>query len=159
APLCRAPLSSPRELDPRSENFRDAPCLSDTAARGERRLGIEHFADRADARLAQVRKEPLDCCSRALEVVRIDLQPRVDERTSEPGPYRSLVIRGVPRSQVAEVPRLEIRVVGRERTQADRRQQSVADDADDWLPSSLLEHRMRQRNGEDLIRPDLAVDA
>jgi hypothetical protein len=38
-----------------AQRFRDAPGLGDAAARSERRLGVEDFADRADAGFSEMR--------------------------------------------------------------------------------------------------------
>ena len=89
----------------------------------------------------------------------IHLQPRVDERTDQPAPHRALVIGRVARAQVAEVARLVVGVAGRERAQADRRQQPIAHDAHHRLPAVARQHRMRQRDREHLVRPALRIVA
>jgi hypothetical protein len=44
-------------LDPAAQHFRHAPSLRDTAARRVRSLRIEHFADRSNALLIEMRNE------------------------------------------------------------------------------------------------------
>src|SRR5439155_16866718 len=99
-------MSAARELDPGSQYFGDAPRLSDTAARRERRFRVENFADRPDARIVHVRHEPVEHALGANEVIRIHLQPGVDERADETDPDRALVIRRIARAEVSEVARL-----------------------------------------------------
>src|ERR1700737_569912 len=43
-----------------AEHFRDAPCLGDAAARRERWLRIEDFADRADAGFSEMRLKAVE---------------------------------------------------------------------------------------------------
>jgi hypothetical protein len=45
-------------LNPAPENFGDAPCLGDAAARHKRRFGVEDFADGADSGFDEMRPEP-----------------------------------------------------------------------------------------------------
>src|SRR5262249_6495700 len=98
--------SSSLDRDPRAQHLSDAPRLRDAAAGREWRLRVEHFADRSDARIVEVRQKTLERGARAREIVGIDLQPCIDERTGEPRPHRPLVIGGVARAEVAEVVRL-----------------------------------------------------
>src|SRR5690349_347541 len=98
-----------QETYPRPKDLSHAPRLSDTPTRGERFLRVEHLADRSNACVVEVRHESFERVARAVEVVRIHLQPRVDERTDEPCPHSALVVRGVARAQIAEVLRLVIR--------------------------------------------------
>ncbi len=81
----------------------------------EWRLGVEDFAHRSDARFVEMGGEPVERAARARDVVRIDLQPRVDVRSDEPAPHRALVVGRVARAQVAVVARLEVGIVGRQR--------------------------------------------
>src|SRR5262245_48915054 len=89
--------------EPGAENFRDGPRLRDAAARGVRFLRVEDLAQRADAVIAQLRAEAGEHLPRAGAIARIDAQPRVDERTHDPGPHRALVVRGIAGTQVAVV--------------------------------------------------------
>src|SRR5919198_3409747 len=102
------------ELHAGAQQLGYAPRLRDAAARREWRLGIEHLADRSDARIVHVREETVDTLLDGLEVVGMDLQPGVDERTDEPSPDRALVIGRVARAQIAEVARLVVGIAGRE---------------------------------------------
>ena len=90
---------------------------------------------------------------RARLVVRIHLQPRVDERADQPAPHRALVIGGVARAQIAVVLRLVVAMTGRQRAQSDGRQQAIADHVEDRPPALAVEHRVIERDREDLIRP------
>src|SRR5437868_4910061 len=84
---------------PRPERLGDAPRLRDAPARRVRRLGVEDLADRAEARLAEVRDEAVEAAPRAREVARVELQPCVDVRAREEGPDRPLVVRRVARAE------------------------------------------------------------
>src|SRR5947209_19121277 len=142
-----------RSQTPAPQDFGDAPRLRDAAARRERLDGVEDLADRADARLVQVRDEAFQKLARARAVFRVDFEPRVNERADEPGPDRALVVGGVARLQVAVVGRLELRVVGRERAQADGRQELLPRDFEHRLPALAFEHRVFERDGEELVGP------
>jgi hypothetical protein len=86
-----------------AQHFRNAPGLRDTTARGERRLGVKDFADRADTAFSEMRLEAVEempCCR---AVVRMDLEPSIDERADQPGLHRTLVIGGIASTQVAEI--------------------------------------------------------
>src|SRR5438876_8076791 len=123
-----------RELDPHAQHFGDAPRLSDTAARRVRRFRVEDLADRSNAPIVEVRNETVERMTCAVEIGGINLEPGVDEGADEPSPYGALVIRRVTRAKIAEVPRLVCRIAGRERSQADRRQQSIPNDAHHRYP-------------------------
>src|SRR5213593_528927 len=90
----------PCELHPCAERFGNAPRLRDTAARRKRPCCVEDLADRADARFVEVRYEAFEHALRAGHIGWIDFQPGVDERSHEPRPDRSLVVRGVAGAQV-----------------------------------------------------------
>ena len=76
------------------------------------RFGVEDLAERADARFVQVRREAFETAPRARLVVRMDLEPGIDERADQPAPDRALVVGGVARAQVAVVLRLVVAVPG-----------------------------------------------
>jgi hypothetical protein len=78
-----------RGLDQGAQHFGDAPGLGDAAARGERRFGIENLADRADASLAEMGLEGVEEMPRRLALFGVDLEPGVDKRADQPGPYRT----------------------------------------------------------------------
>ena len=86
-------------------------------------------------------------------VVWVDLEPRINERTNEPGPDRALVISCVAGAQVAVVTRLVIRMVRRQRPQADRREQALLHDLEHRLPARWGKDGMAEGDGQDLIRP------
>ena len=104
------------------------------------------------------------CCPRLTAMGRnsstpigIDAAPRVDEWSDQPRPDRPLVIREISRTQIAEILWLIVRVTRRERTQAVWREQLIVRHVDDGLPTLLIENGMRQRDREQLIRPNRVV--
>ena len=105
---------------PASQDFRDAPCLCDTAARSIWRFGVEDLANRAHARLAQMGLEAIQEFPDALDVLRMYFEPSVDEWTNEPSPHRPLVISRISRTKIAIIGALVILVILRERSQANR---------------------------------------
>ena len=93
-------------------------------------------------------------CARARAVVGVDAcsQASTNGPISQ-RPDRALVVGGVARAQVAVVVRLVVGVAGRERAQADRRQQALARPR--RAPAAqrvAVEHRVRQRDREELVR-------
>src|SRR5215208_3960259 len=86
-----------------AQHLSHTPRLRDTASGRKRGLSIEHFADRADARLVQMWNKPVQQtpCSRA--IFRMHFQPRFDERSDQPRPNRSLVISRVARAKIAVI--------------------------------------------------------
>src|SRR5260370_1386936 len=150
-------LSTARELHPHAQHFSHAPRLSDAPARREGRFGIEDFADRSDAGLVEVRHEPVERTLRAGQIVGVHLQPRIDERSSEPGPRGSLVVGRVTCAEIAEVSRLVFRIAGRERAETDAGEQPIAHDAHHRLPALLDEDGMRQGDGKNLIWPAFRI--
>src|SRR5271167_3575450 len=91
-----------------AQYFRDAPGLGDAAARCERRLGVEDFADRADAGFGEMRLETVEEMPRCRAIVGVNLEPSIDERADQPGPHRPLVVCRIAGAQVAEIARLVI---------------------------------------------------
>src|SRR6185436_6568768 len=144
-------------LDPAAQELGNAPGLSDTPPRGERRLGIEDLADRPDAGLVEMRDKALERLSHAGYVVWINLQPGVHIRSGQPAPDGALVVRRVARAQISVVARFEVRIVGRKRPESDRRQQFALNRADDFFPPGALEYRVVQRNRQQLIGPAFRV--
>src|SRR5437763_14821070 len=114
---------------------------------------VEHFADCAQAVLIHPLGKTLEKFSRGGVFARMDFEPRVDERPDEPGPHSSLVIRTVARTQIAGVNRFVIRMLRRERTQADRREQLFLGYIYDGSPPRLVENRMIERDRKQLVRP------
>src|SRR5262245_49025931 len=70
-----------RELHPEAQHLGHAPRLSNTPTRRERFLRVEHLADRSDAGIVEMRDEPVERVTSAVEIVGIDLQPGIDERS------------------------------------------------------------------------------
>src|SRR5258707_15226897 len=58
-----------------AEHFRDAPCLGNAAARRERRLRIEDFADRAGARLREMELQAVAEMPRRRTIIGVNPQP------------------------------------------------------------------------------------
>src|ERR1043165_8796099 len=81
----------------------------------------------------------------------MDSEPGVNKRADEPGPDGALMIGRVARLQVAVVGRLELRVVRRERAQADGRQKLLTRDFEHRLPARLVEHGVFERECEELV--------
>src|SRR5581483_7678825 len=148
-----------RELDHRPQHLGHAPRLRDAAARRIRRFRIEDLADRSDARIVEVLDESRQHLLRPVDVVRIHLQPRVDEWTDQPGPHRALVIRRVATPEIAEVLRFEFGIAWCQRPESYRRQQPLADHIHHRLPMRLIEDRVVQRNGEHLVGTAFRIDA
>ena len=92
-------------------------------------------------------------------VVRVHLEPGVDVRADQPRPDGALMVGGVARPQVAVVAGLVIGVARRQRPQADRRQQPLANDVEHRRPPLGVEDRVGQGDGEDLVRPASRVVA
>jgi hypothetical protein len=69
------------------------------------------------------------------------------------------VIRRVAGPEIPEVLRLVVAIVRRERAQADRRQQPLADDAHHRLPALARENGMRQGDRQHLVRTALRIVA
>src|ERR1051325_1643444 len=107
-----------------------APGWGDAAAGHVRFASVEHFADRAEAVVAQMSLENFEKFSRGRFVVWMNFQPGVDEWADEPGPNRALVISAVARAQVARVNRFVVGVIGGKRTQPERREQFFLDKID-----------------------------
>src|SRR6185437_1009269 len=60
-------------LQPCAQNFRDAPCLRDAAARQVRSFSIKNFADRSNASFSQVRNEALQLRQHRRALAFVDL--------------------------------------------------------------------------------------
>src|SRR5690242_3898391 len=98
-----------------------------------------------------MRAEAVEEAPRAFAILRMELQPGIDERPDQPSPYRPLMVGRVAGAEIAEVSRLEVRMARRERAQAEGCQQLALHGVDDRRPAARLEHRVRQRDGEDLV--------
>ena len=75
-----------------AQYFRDTPSLGDAAARGERWLGIEDFADRADAGFSEMRLKAVEETPRRRMIIGVNPEPSIDERADQPSPYRALMV-------------------------------------------------------------------
>src|SRR5439155_19900709 len=84
-------------------------------------------------------------------IVRVNFQPSIDKRANQPRPDRALMVSAVPRTQIAGINGLVFRIIGRKRPQSEWGEQVVFDDIDNGPPAFLIEHRMIERDGKDLI--------
>src|SRR5262249_21000313 len=132
-----------RHLDPCAQQLSDAPSLSDTTTRGERWIGVEYLTHRSDARFVEMGDEAFDHPLGGSLVIRIYLQPRIDEWTDQPCPHGPLVVGCVASAKIAVIPRLEIGIIRGERSQAERRQQPAAYRTQDRSPTLALQHLVR----------------
>src|SRR5262245_16582933 len=148
-----------RGLHPAAQDLRDAPRLRDASSRRVWIDGVEDLADGTDARLVEVRDEAVEESASAGAVFRVHLEPGIDEGTDEPRPDGALMVRGVPCPEIAVIGRLEIGMVQRERAKPERRHELVPRDVDHRLPSRAVEHWVRQRNGEELVRATCGIVA
>src|SRR3569833_2270721 len=135
----KLPLPRTRTLsaghDERTQQRGDAPGLRDAAARCERWDRVEHLADRADTRFAEVRDEAFELRASLGDVIRLQPHPRVDVGTDQPAPHGALVIRRIARAKVAVVAGLELWIAGCERALADRRDEQLHDDVPHRRPA------------------------
>src|ERR1700683_656006 len=96
-----AQLTGRTRLHQTSEHFGDAPGVRHTAARRKRGFGVEDFTDGTDARLfPDVLVEAMQKFIGFFKMIRTYFEPRVDERTDQPAPDRSLVVGGIPPTPV-----------------------------------------------------------
>src|SRR2546427_5717965 len=84
-------------------------------------------------------------------IVRMHFEPRVNKWANEPGPNRALMIRAIARTQITAVDWFVIRIVRRERTEANGRDQFFFRDLHDRSPMRRIQNRMIERNGKELI--------
>src|SRR5438105_3631749 len=141
--LCRnfpSPFWFTRGLDPAAQHFSDTPCLGNTAARRERRFGIENLTDRSDAGFVQVRPKADQKVARAGAIVQVDLEPGINERPDQPGPDGSLMISRIASPEIAEILGFVIRMIAAERAQTNGGEQFFAYDLEDRIPVLLIEH-------------------
>ena len=75
-----ATLEPPLHLQPAAQDLGDAPGLRDAAAREERRLGVEDFADLPDAGFVEVLIEAREQVPQLRAIDARKLQLRVDVR-------------------------------------------------------------------------------
>ncbi len=101
AGLLVSPQSSRARFDPATQDFRHAPGLRDTAAGVVRLARVKHFADRAEAIVIEVNRKHFEKFARTFFVIRVHLQPGVDEWPDQPGPNRALMVSAIARTQIA----------------------------------------------------------
>ena len=146
-----------RRLHPAAQHLRHAPGLRDAAAGRVRSFGVEDLADRAEPESLERRDAAVEKAPRAGAIVGMQLEPRVDPRTDQPPPDRSLVIRGVARAQIAEIALLVVGLARRERPKPDRRQQSLSRRRRAPTPSARArapDGRARSRRADSAGRAD-----
>src|SRR6185369_13672000 len=90
--------------------------------------------------------------SRNGPIFRMNLDRRVNDRTDQPAPNRSLMVSSIASTKVAIISRFVIGMSRRQRTQTDWRQKSLGHDLEDGRPARPIEHRVIQRDGENLVR-------
>src|SRR5581483_3435692 len=88
-----------------------------------------------------------------LEIVGMNLEPSIDERSNQPRPDSALMIRRITGAKVAIVARLEVSFARCKRTKTYRSQQSLFDDIQHRRPAKLIENWIIQRNRKYLVRP------
>src|SRR5205085_949088 len=88
---------------------------------------------------------------RARPIIRMHLEPRVDERADEPCPHGPLMIGSVTRTQVAEIALFVILMSGRQRAESHRREQPVPYRVQHGRPPLLVEYWIGQGDGQHLI--------
>ena len=125
-------------LAPTPKHLGDAPRLCHATPRRVWRFGIEDLADGSETRVlgAKLSYASSEEFARAVEIVRMDSEPRVDKRSDQPRPNGTLVIRRVAGTQIAKVFALVIGVIRRQRPQSYRGHKFVARDTNDGLPAA-----------------------
>ena len=107
-----------------------------------RRLGVGDFGNVAQASFVEMSEEWREelhprFLFQSLGVA-MHSNPRLDKRSNQPGPDRTLMIRAIALRHAAFVMRLEIRLTWRERPQAERRQQLCFDQRDNLFRTSVV---------------------
>src|SRR5438874_10879414 len=100
---------------PAPQDFGDAPRLRNATPRRVRLLGVKDLTDGADTKVVERGDAAVEKTTCALRIAGMHLEPRIDPRTDKPGPYRALMIRGITRTQIAEVARFVVCVARRQR--------------------------------------------
>src|SRR5437660_11217704 len=93
-----------------AQNLRDAPRLRDATPGNMRLSRVENFADCADPSVAQMFRETLQEFTRGGSIIRMNFQPCIDKRSDQPCPYAALMVRALPRTQIACLNRLVRRI-------------------------------------------------
>ena len=114
------PFSSGR-FEPGPQDFGEAPGLGDATAGVVRFPRIEYFTDGSDSSIVQMIWEALEKFSRRRMIMRMDLEPGVNERTNQPRPDRALMISAVAGAEVAAINRFVGWIIRGKRSKPDRR--------------------------------------
>ena len=89
----------------------------------------------------------------------VNATPGVGELPDQPRPHRSLVIGEISRAQIAKILWLIVRMTRLKRSQPEWSEQLIVHYVNNGLPTLWVKNRMRQRECEQLIRPDGVVVA
>src|SRR5882672_11374540 len=146
------------DFAPGSQDFRHTPGLRKAAARFEWCIRIHDFTDLSDAALAQVRGNGAQEFQRR-RCVGMNPVVRARKGSEQPGPYRTLVIGPVAFAGSAAVAPDIAWIAWSKGAQAHGSPQFRCADGEDTLRSLAGQQRMRQRQGEDLVRTQTAVAA
>src|SRR6266540_6333831 len=86
-----------------AQHFSHAPRLCHAASRRKRRGAVEDLADRPDAGVIQMAREPLQQRQRIAFAAWVHAQPGIEERTNQLGSDGFLVVRRIVRVKVVKV--------------------------------------------------------
>src|SRR6202044_1150728 len=104
-------------------------------------LGIEDFTDGADTGLSEMRHESVQELARVLEIAGMKFEPGINVWSDQPGPDRALMIGGIAGAKIAIVLGFVVFVIGRERSQSNRRQQLRARYVQHRGPARFIQDR------------------
>src|SRR5207302_4559382 len=141
---------------PRPQDFGDCPGLRDAAARRERSIAIENFAERAEAARVNLAAERLEeaLCRFAVAVHAI---VRERERPEQPAPDGALMISGVAIPGTTAVMAGISGFAGRETPQSMRGHETPRANVDNRLVLLGGQGAYRQGHGKNLIRPECSI--
>lgn len=88
---------------PAAQNLSHAPCLGNTTPWYKRLCRIANFAYRTYASFIEMSNKPFQGCSYGFPAIRIQGEIRIDKRSDQPWPDGTLMVRGIPRAQIAEI--------------------------------------------------------
>src|SRR5678815_2657791 len=140
----------------------DAPCLSEAAARGVRRVAVENLRDRSEPRFADVRAQWSEPEAHgAPRLLRVSEHPevRVGERAEQPGPDGPLMVGEVALPLRAGASGPVARVLRVEGAQTEGGQETPPDGPVHGAAPVRRKEVLRQRDGEDLVRTQRRVDS
>src|SRR5271154_3076373 len=121
------------------------------------RLGVENFANGAHGVFPEMRFERSQETVCLFEIIGMQFEPSIDERTDEPGPNRALVVSGVAVAEIAVVFGLEVAFARTEGPKTKRCEQFGLHAFHDWRPLLFVEYREIERDGKDLIGAKLRI--